>query len=257
MKLAFSTLPVQALDADKLADLADRHDMAVEPRAASDGTFPVSARLCVTDVGSGICLRGFDEAQISDARAFLERVRDAGLPAVRVFLGNFRMKWEMPARPLDEEGCVRAVRALCEVGPAIWIETHNEYATAASLVPFLKKVDRPNVGVIWDVIHPIEDGETPAETWGQLKPWIRHLHIKDGIPHPDPDYHDWYYTRLGEGRLPVGEIVRMLLSDGYDGYFSLEWESAWRPELAGLCDDPDALLADYARYMDRLVTDKR
>ena len=35
----------------------------------------------------------------------------------------------------------------------------------------------------------------------------------------------------GEGNIPILPIVRQLLTDGYDGYFSLEWERKWHPEL--------------------------
>ena len=41
----------------------------------------------------------------------------------------------------------------------------------------------------------------------------------------------------------------MTRRDGYTGYYSLEWESPWRPELAGLYDTPDALLGAYAAFM--------
>ena len=36
---------------------------------------------------------------------------------------------------------------------------------------------------------------------------------------------------IGEGSIPIGDIVSTLLNDGYDGYFSLEWEKKWHPEL--------------------------
>ena len=34
------------------------------------------------------------------------------------------------------------------------------------------------------------------------------------------------YSRIGEGIIPVRRIVRRLLSQGYDGFFSLEWEKS-------------------------------
>ena len=35
----------------------------------------------------------------------------------------------------------------------------------------------------------------------------------------------------GEGDIPLREIVRAMEKDGYTGYFSLEWEKHWHPEL--------------------------
>ena len=56
------------------------------------------------------------------------------------------------------------------------------------------------------------------------------MHIKDHFRLPEG-------TRLvgtGQGEIPLRAIVESLLEDGYDGYFSLEWEKMWHPELAPL-----------------------
>lgn len=34
---------------------------------------------------------------------------------------------------------------------------------------------------------------------------------------------------IGEGVIPIKEIVKTLESDGYSGYMSLEWEKKWHP----------------------------
>ena len=58
-----------------------------------------------------------------------------------------------------------------------------------------------------------------------MHPYIRHIHIKD--------YSDTQntLTLIGEGNVPIRQIVARLLQDGYDGYISLEWEKKWHPEL--------------------------
>jgi beta-glucosidase len=48
-------------------------------------------------------------------------------------------------------------------------------------------------------------------------------------------------TLPGEGDLPIREMVNYLNENGYDGYFSLEWEKKWHPELPVLEDALDAL----------------
>ena len=42
----------------------------------------------------------------------------------------------------------------------VGIETHNEYATGQSLRKLLDDVNRLNIKIIWEIIHPIEDGES-------------------------------------------------------------------------------------------------
>ena len=98
-----------------------------------------------------------------------------------------------------------------------------------------------------------KDGESVFETWQNLHDKIKQIHIKDAKPHPDPAFHDWYYTKLGEGELPIREVVECTQKDGYKGYYSLEWESAWRPEIKDTYSDADALLSDYKTFMEALL----
>ena len=47
------------------------------------------------------------------------------------------------------------------------------------------------------------------------------------------------------------ETVRVLLDGGYSGYFCLEWEKRWRPEI----EEPEVAFPHYARVMaDYLAT---
>lgn len=250
LSLAFSTLPFPDLDAADLAALCRRHHMAAEVRCRPDGSCPVSPDLPVCSAGSSVCVLGTeDDATVERWCGQFRSLFRQGIRGVRVFLGNFRKKYSDPARPLSPDGICRILRKFCETGPDILIETHNEYATSDALVPLLREVGHPRLGVIWDCLHPLEDGEDVSRTWEALCADIRHIHIKDARPSDDPDSHDWLYTRLGEGTVPLGELLRMTRRDGYTGCYSLEWESPWRPELAGLYDTPDALLEAYAAFM--------
>ena len=253
MKLAFSTLPVQSFSAEQLAALCARHKMAVEVRANQDGTFTYAKDLPIVDIGTGICLFGYSAEQMAKAKAQIAQIHEKGVRAVRIFIGNFRRRHSDPAKPLDREGIVRAIQELCEIGPEIWLETHNEYATGKAILPLLCDVNRENFGVIWDIMHPLEDGESVAETYASIGHAIRHVHIKDGKPFENADAHDFFYTKLGEGVVPIREIVACLEKNGYQGYYSLEWESMWRPELQGVYENPDVLLSDYQTYMEEIL----
>ena len=46
-------------------------------------------------------------------------------------------------------------------------------------------------------------------------------------------------------------MLSLLKKAGYSGYLSLEWESAWHPELNSLYEDIPALLNAYNDYMDK------
>ena len=59
----------------------------------------------------------------------------------------------------------------------------------------------------------------------------------------------WKYTRIGEGIIPIKEIVEMIRLSGYEGYYSLEWESSWREELRGEGFVVDDMVRQYCEYM--------
>ena len=43
---------------------------------------------------------------------------------------------------------------------------------------------------------------------------------------------------FGGGEFPALECMRLLRQSGYDGWFSLEWEKMWHPEI----EDPEVAL---------------
>ncbi|MHA6483203.1 hypothetical protein ACX1C1_15065 [Paenibacillus sp. strain BS8-2] len=47
----------------------------------------------------------------------------------------------------------------------------------------------------------------------------------------------------GDGALPLRSIIEALQDSGYDGYYSLEREPKWRPELRELNLDVNEVLA--------------
>ncbi len=91
------------------------------------------------------------------------------------------------------------------------------------------------VGALWDLHHPFRHGETPAETFAALRPYVKQTHVKDSKP-------GGTYCLLGEGDIPILEMLRLLKSGGYDGWINLEWEKRWIPELA----DPEIAFPQYA-----------
>ncbi len=273
MKLAFSTLPCDDWTPERM--IARCHQlgfsgleiretpgtwMALDaPRAVrrKAAAMLAEASIRVTDIGSSVCILGSEGPELGlKLDSLLDHVRmaaDFGAGGVRLFLGNFINRRDDPRQPLSHRGILEFIVAAClraaDAGVGLWVETHNEYGTGAQLRQLLKEAAQPNLGVIWDVLHPLEDDEAPPDTWQAIRPWCRHIHIKDGVPFADPLMHRWRYTRLGDGIIPNASIAAMTLGDGYDGFFSLEWEDKWRPELQVPPQDVDTILAGYAIYM--------
>lgn len=254
-KLAFSTLPCISYSAKELLAVCEKYNfVGAEVRTNDDDTFTHGDGLNITNVGSGICLKGYSEDALNRAKSLFRLLEENNVRAMRVFLGNFCQKTNAPRSPIDHDGIVKMLQEMCDdTTTEIWIETHNEYATGKVLKKLLEDVNRPNIKIIWDIIHTIEDGETPEATIAYLGDNIAHVHIKDGHDRHDPEWHDYEYTPLGEGELPIAEIVKLLEARGYKGYYSLEWESLWRPELKNLDWSVDKIMTEYINFFNSIM----
>jgi sugar phosphate isomerase/epimerase len=88
-------------------------------------------------------------------------------------------------------------------------------------------------------------GETVEETDEAIGARVAHVHVKDAIASGD----GWRFTTLGEGALPVPELLTMLARRGYDGVVSVDYEKLWHPEL----DEPEHSLPQHAAVLRREI----
>ena len=254
MKLSFSTLPCMESSALELKQICEKFGYgASEVRVNNDNTFTHGDGLSISNLGSSICIKKYDQALLDNAIQIFKNAAASGIGAVRVFLGNFCRTYDAPKEPVIHDEIVEMLQKLCDsTDISVWVETHNEYATGKALRKLLDDVNRDNLKIIWDIIHPIEDGELPEDTLKYIGNDVAHVHIKDGIKPSDKNQHDYIYTRLGKGELPIKEIVHLLTEHGYDGFYSLEWESLWRNELKELNITNDDLFESYIAFMKNL-----
>jgi len=249
LKIAFSTLPCAGWPPEKIIEYCRQYGFAgIELRESDESWASVmlthQARvrirklfeqnnIRIINIGSSVCILGNDredrDQKMKLLLAHIELAADLKASGVRIFLGNFINRHSDPREWIDHDRIVEFIRQACELAQKynieIWVETHNEYGTGQALHQLFKDVARKNCGAIWDVMHPLEDHEAPEQTYKWLGSSCRHVHIKDGRPFADPDFHRWEYTRVGEGTIPNETIIKLLLNEHYAGFFSLEWES--------------------------------
>jgi len=151
----------------------------------------------------------------------------------------------------------------------VLIETHGDFADSNLMLELLMHVRSPRVGVLWDTHHPWRFFDEPvAVTYSRLKPWIRHTHWKDSVRHAPRElsaeaaaaearakatnlgHRPASYVLFGTGEFPAAETLQLLLAGGYDGWFSLEWEKAWHPDLA----EPEAVLPQFPEALRKLAS---
>lgn len=193
--------------------------------------------LRVSNLGTSIRVTGYSLEGLTELERVSQIANILQCQGLRVMLGNRHKRHSDKVFPIDYEGLVHwldeADKILEKYHTQIWIETHDEFATGKAQYELLEQHRFHNIYSLWDIMHPLEAKETPEDTLKYLKNYLAHVHIKDGKPWGDPDMWSWKYTKLGLGSVPIERIVRMIDAAGYEGYFSLEWESAWREEIRG------------------------
>ncbi len=124
---------------------------------------------------------------------------------------------------------------------SILLRTAGLFTDTAKLAAALDRLSSGSMGVLWDVHHPYrERGETPEETIRNLGGWVRHVQLRDSEA-------DGSFVLMGEGSLPLREIMDALSSVDYKGSISMVWKPEWLPELA----EPEVLLPHFISYMSR------
>jgi len=103
------------------------------------------------------------------------------------------------------------------------LETGQE--TAQELRHFLEKLDHPAIGVNFDPANMIlYDKGDPIEAVRVLSPWIKHIHIKDGIRTEQPG--TWGIEVLwGDGEVGPEAFLDTLKEIGFEGVLAIERES--------------------------------
>lgn len=265
LKKAFSTLACMDMNYKEVAEYCQKYGMeAIEVRLGNDGAvcgavtieemaemkeYLAERGIKISDIGSSVCFKGYSADGVENAKKISDFAKASGAKAVRIFLANFAAQYPQTPLTYDYAGIVKSIKECAEyaltLGKEIWVETHNEFAPGKILKKLLADVNMPNVKIIWDIIHPYEDKESLEETWSYVGESIAHIHMKDGFDRGDAAWHDYKYSRLNEGALPIVSVIDLLDRVGFEGYLSLEWEAAWRAELKILPTDLDYILSHY------------
>jgi len=176
----------------------------------------------------------------------VETARNLRVPYVRIHATGARGSDTAPVTD-----CIAAVLGEAEAaGVTLLLETVAVFADTAALRDVLNRFASDSLGALWDMHHPWCDcGEDPETTITNLGAYIRHVHIKDSRPVGG----ERRYCLLGEGDLPIADMMRALSSVNYDGFLSLEWDPQWMLEIT----DMEIIFSHFVNYMNRFDTPSR
>jgi fatty-acyl-CoA synthase len=249
-RFGYAALEFRLLDGEELDPVADRAKLERAVRL----TRAAGLEVCAFDTSCRV-VYGTPEARdrtLTELAVWIRLARDLDVPLLRVFGGSAEVAGQAP--PDDAAVDARAAETLRRATPdaeragvTLALETHDAYSSVRRVAAVLRRVDSPAVGALWDTLHPYRVGEDPAAVLALLGPRLVHVHIKDARRPLTGS--DWDLVLLGEGGVPVGEILALLEATGYRGYLSVEWEKKWHPAIA----EPEVAIPQHIAWLRRVA----
>ena len=159
---------------------------------------------------------------VAQVKAYVDMAADCGVEIVRVFAGWTPFE---QLRPADYERCGAALAQVGayarDKGVLIALENHGGPAgTAAQVLRLLELADHANVKANFDGGNFAMSKEDPLAAYLVLRDRIGYTHWKD-VRLADGGLE---YCALGDGITDWQPVIRALLADGYDGYWTMEYE---------------------------------
>lgn len=251
MKIAFSTLCCPNYEWKDIFSMAtDLRFNGIEVRhiKEDDSSSPFSYEKCsetaaklkklrieIPCLSTGGCLNdseNWNETK-KEIISYLKIASRIGVKYIRI-LGDLKAE---PAESVSDDLVADKLRELIpyaeESNVTLLVETNGVYSDTKRLCTLLNEVASDNVAALWDVHHPYRFfGEKPEETLTNLGAYIKHVHIKDSVMNENNEVE---YKIIGEGDIPIDDIMLALKSINYDGYVTLEWLKRWNPDLTDAC----------------------
>ena len=180
------------------------------------------------------CDLSFDPAVIRTVMDLMEIAANTRVPYVVVCALND-----------DENAVSSALTALLPkaeaLGVTVLVKTSGIYADTARLRAMLDRFASDRLAALWDVHHTYRDnGESGDDTIKNLGSYVCHVHLRDSDD-------SGVYQLIGEGTMPIDDVMRALSSVNYDGFISLEWKPDWLEDLK----DPAIIFPYFVNYMSR------
>jgi len=263
MKISFSTLACPDFEWSDIYSMAkDFQFDGIEIRGLGNDIFSVKAKpfsdaqlpktaeklkmlgLEIPCLSSGACLKFADKQEETTAEitAYAKLANSLGTPYIRI-LADLEPQ---PSDEVDDDAIAQFLKKLVpiaeEYNVTLLVETNGVYCDTKRLKNLLDKVGSRKIAALWDMHHPYRfNGEAPAETVANLGEYIKYTHTKDSVNNNG----SIEYKLMGEGDMPIKEMLEALRNVGYNGYVSLEWVKRWSHDLC----DAGIVVPHYASFM--------
>ena len=243
MKLSYTTLSVQDKTIEEAVRLAEKWGLSgielrgrVHSHAGPGDSFSYLSyvKKLIQHAGLEIpCLTAYTKfyqpdmegvlCQVEELLKMVELAEFLEARTVRTFMGASPVQM-ISEKVLDQTkvGLELVAQRMGNTPVNVVIETHDSAKDGRTMAKILSGIS-PKIGVLLDIIHPFDRGESIEDTWKAVGDRIYHVHIKDIV---DTVVGGRVYCPIGTGVLPVEKTMRFLADHGYSGFFSLEWEKS-------------------------------
>ncbi len=129
-----------------------------------------------------------------------------------------------------------------ESGVTLLLETAGLFAKTEELRNVLERFASDRLAALWNLSAAyFEGGESPEQVIKNLGAYVRHVHISDLVKTEE----GYEHCLIGEGDLPIKDMMLALRSVNYDGFLSLVWDPVWCEEL----DDMEIIFSQFIGFM--------
>lgn len=267
MKIAFSTLGCPEFSWSDIYSMAKDFGFdGIEIRGLGKDIFAVNAKpfldenlkdtvkklsdlnLEIPCLSSGCCLKFADktEENIKEIKEYITLAAKLGTPYIRV-LADLKPE---PNGDVDDNIVLATLKKLIpeaeEKNITLLVETNGVYSDTSRLAKLLADTCSDTVAALWDIHHTYRFGnETPEKTVQNLGAHIKYVHVKDSII----ENGKVSYKMMGEGNLPIDDVMLALRSINFAGYITLEWVKRWSADLT----DAGIVFPQFANFMEKYI----
>jgi sugar phosphate isomerase/epimerase len=214
-------------------DLTKCPDFDSKDKIVSFNRIVEDKQLKIVDLGSSAQLHHADAIKrknnLDSAKKFIDLAGQLNCPYIRVFPDS------LPKDQKRKATIDLIINGLIELGEyargsnvSVLLESHGDGVEKEELFHIMENSAGAHTGMVWDICNMWSvTRESPSLVYDMLKKYIRYTHIRDikiinGVEH---------CVLLGQGEAPVKEAVQALEQGNYNGFYGLEWEKLWQPEI--------------------------
>ena len=190
------------------------------------------------------------QSNVDELRRYADLAAELEADYVRAFLGELPEDTDLtPSIFQNISDCLNiASEYASSVGVRIAVEPHDNFTRSAVVSSlFGQGSSHPDLRVIWDLGNTFAVGEDIHDGFRLLRDHLAYVQVKDGIRRDS----GWQLCAVGQGNVPLAQAFVLLLENGYEGAFSVEWEYAWHPEL----DPPEKALPEALQVVKSLLAE--